>query len=255
LTLQKKGASDNTVTDGQDLDILANEIRRIYATDKPGAGNLIEEFLENSLNGISSDDKVQLLSQLASKFEQAGVCTAEEINVDQDILIRIFSFLLGKKVTQADLCSAELLQRLADSLNTMFDMLNQLVGVINMTFLGQHEGIETIRQVIGFHLGGGKQSRSLESYLGQISKAFLTAQRAFKLAAEKKVKEIMLELDPERIAASQGGGLKLGRLRKAESFELYVQKFEAFKSYFESGRFMEELLREFENNCQKLFLE
>lgn len=243
------------MTDAHDLDILANEIRLIYATDKPQASNLIEEFLESSLKGISSDDKVELLGQLASKFEQTGVDTAEEINVDQDILIRIFSFLLGKKVTQADLCSAELLQRLADSLNTIFDMLNQLVGVINMTFLGQHEGIETIRQVIGFHLEGEKQSRSLEDYLGQISKAFLTAQRAFKVAAEKKVKEIMLELDPQRIPASQGGGFRLGRLRKADSFDLYANKFEAFKDYFESGRFMEELLREFENNCQKLFLE
>jgi len=255
LTQQKKEASDKTVTDQHDPEVLANEIRRIYATGTPGAGNLIEEFLESSLNGISSDDKVKLLGQLASKFEQTEVCTAEEINVDQEILIRIFSFLLGKKVTQADLCSAELLQRLADSLNTMFDILNQLVGVINMTFLGQHEGIQTIRHVIGFHLEGEKQSRSLENYLGQISKAFLTAQQAFKVAAEKKVKEIMGELDPERIAASQGGGFKLGRQRKAESFELYVQKFETFKGYFESGRFMEELLREFENNCQKLFLQ
>jgi hypothetical protein len=191
LTQQKKEASNKTVTDQHDLELLANEIRRIYATDKPGAGNLMEEFLESSLTGISSDDKVKLLGQLASKFEQTDVCTAEEINVDQEILIRIFSFLLGKKVTQADLCSAELLQRLADSLNTMFDMLNKLVGVINMTFLGQHEGIETIRHVIGFHLEGEKQSRSLETYLGQISKAFLTAQQAFKVAAEKKVKEIM----------------------------------------------------------------
>jgi BMFP domain-containing protein YqiC len=243
------------VTKEHDLDIMANEIRQIYATDKLGAGNQIEEFLEGSLNGISRDDKVKLLGQLASKFEQTDVCKAEEINVDQEILTRIFSFLLGKKVTEADLCSAELLQRLADSLNTMFDMLNQLVGVINMTFLGQHEGIETIRQVIGYHLDGEKQAKSLEAYLGQISKAFLTAQQAFKVAAEKKVKEIMAELDPDRIAASQGGRFKLGRLRKAESFELYAQKFEAFKGYIESGRFMEELLREFENNCQKLFLE
>ena len=243
------------MTEEHDLEALANEIRQIYAAGKPGTGNLIEQFLETSLNGISSDDKVKVLGQLASKFEQTDVCRAEEINVDQEILIRIFSFLLGKKVTEADLCSAELLQRLADSLNTMFDMLNQLVGVINMTFLGQHEGIETIRQVIGYHLEGDKQSRSLQTYLGQISKAFLTAQRAFKVAAEKKVKEIMVELDPEQIAASQEGGFKLGRLRKAESFDLYVQKFEAFKGYFESGRFMEELLREFENNCQKLFLE
>jgi len=126
---------------------------------KRGAGNLIEQFLESSLNGISSTDKIELLGQLASKFEQTDVCRAEEINVDQEILIRIFSFLLGKKVTEADLCSAELLQRLADSLNTMFDMLNQLVGVINMTFLGQHDGIETIRHVIGFHLEGDKQSK------------------------------------------------------------------------------------------------
>ena len=241
--------------DQHDPDLLANEIRRIYAADKLGAESLIEEFLESSLTGISSEEKVKLLDELTSKFEKIDVCTAEEINVDQEILIRIFSFLLGKKVTQADLCSAELLQRLADSLNTMFDMLNQLVGVINMTFLGQHEGIETIRHVIGFHLEGEKQSKSLESYLGQISKAFLTAQQAFKVAAEKKVKEIMVELDPERIAASLRGGFKLGRLRKAESFDSYTDKYKAFKDWFESGRFMEELLREFENQCQKLFLQ
>jgi hypothetical protein len=65
----------------------------------------------------------------------------------------------------------------------------------------------------------------------------------------------MIELDPERIAASQGGGFKLGRMRKAESFELYTKKFDTFKDWVDSGRFMEELLREFEKNCQKLFLQ
>jgi hypothetical protein len=243
------------MTEQHNLELIAKEIQLLYNKDRLQAENLIEEFLESSFRETSSDEKIRLLDELASRFELTDICTAEEVNVDQEILIRIFSFLLGKKVTQADLSSAELLQRLADSLNTMFDMLNQLVKVINMTFLGQHEGMETIRQVIGFHLEGEGQSRSLESYLGQISKAFLTAQQAFKVAAEKKLREIMVELDPERIAASQDGGFKLGRLRKAESFELYTQKFEAFKSWVESGRFMEELLREFENNCQKLFLQ
>ncbi|UCF72424.1 MAG: hypothetical protein JSW35_09600 [Deltaproteobacteria bacterium] len=243
------------MTEQHNLDVLANQIRQIYHTDKLRAENLIEEFLESSLNGVSKDEKIKLLDELTSKFEATDVCTAEEVNVDQEVLIPIFSFLLGKKVTQADLSSAELLQRLADSLNTIFDMLNQLVGVINATFLGQGEGVQTIRQMIGFHLEGEDHTRSLESYLGQISKAFLTAQQAFKVAAEKKVKEIMVELDPERIAASQGSGFKLGRLRKAESFDLYADRFKAFKDWFESGRFMEELLREFENNCQKLFLQ
>jgi hypothetical protein len=237
------------------LELLAKEIRQIYGQDTLHAESRIEELLESSFDGIVSNEKIALLDELISKFKPTDTCTAEEVNVDQEILIRIFSLLLGKKVTQADLSSAELLQRLADSLNTMFDMMNQLVAVINKTFLGQNEDIETIRQVIGFHLEGENQTSSLESYLGQISKAFLTTQQAFKVAAEKKVKEIMIELDPERIAASQSSGFKLGRLRKAESFELYATKFKAFKDWIDSGRFMEELLREFENNCQKLFLQ
>jgi hypothetical protein len=243
------------MTEQYDLELLAKRIQQIYNTDRLRAENLIEEFLETSIKGISSDEKFALLNELTRKFEASEACAAEDVNVDQEILIRIFSFLLGKKVSQADLSSAELLQRLADSLNTIFDILNQLVGVINMTFLGQREGVETIRQVIGFHLEGEKHARSLETYLGQINKAFLTAQQAFKIAAEKKVKEIMIELDPERIAAPAGRGFKFGRLRKAESYELYAKKFEAFKKWFDSGLFMKELLREFENNCQKLFLQ
>lgn len=239
----------------KDLNQLAKQIRQIHASDRLHAEDRIEEFLESSLAGVSRDEKMRIVGELVSRFEANRVHCAEDVTVDREILTRVFSFLLGKKVSQADLSSAELLQRLADSLNTIFDMLNQLVSVINMTFLGQHEGIETIRQVIGFHLEGENQSRSLESFLGQINKAFLTAQQAFKIAAEKKVKEILVELDPERIAASAGGGFKLGRLRKAESFDLCTNKFKAFKDWLESGRFMEELLREFENNCQKLFLQ
>jgi len=239
----------------KDLNQLAKQIRQIHASDRLHAEDRIEEFLESSLAGVSRDEKMRIVGELVSRFEANRVHFAEDVTVDREILTRVFSFLLGKKVSRADLSSAELLQRLADSLNTIFDMLNQLVSVINMTFLGQQEGIETIRQVIGFHLEGENQSRSLESFLGQINKAFLTAQQAFKIAAEKKVKEILVELDPERIAASAGGGFKLGRLRKAESFDLYTNKFKAFKDWLESGRFREELLREFENNCQKLFLQ
>ena len=234
---------------------LAQKIRQIYVSDRLQAENLIEKFLENSLIRISSDEKIKILDELTSKFELNAPSRAEEVNVDQVILARIFSFLLGKKVSQADLSSAELLQRLAESLNTIFDMLNQLVSVINRTFLGEREGVETIRQVIGFHLEGEDHTRSLENYLGQISKAFLTTQQAFKIAAEKKLREILVELDPEGTAASMDRRFKFGRLRKAELFELYDKKFKAFKNWVDSGRFMEELLREFENNCQRLFLQ
>ncbi len=237
------------------LDKLADEIRQIYTSDRLQAENLVEQFLENTLSEISHDEKLEIIDKLTRKFKGDGTFPLERLNLDQEVVTRIFSFLLGRTVSQAELSSDELLQRLADSLNTIFDMLNQLVSVINRVFLGQRQGAETIRQMIGFHLEGDDHTRSLEGYLGQINKAFLTAQQAFKYAAEKKMMEILVELEPDRIAASARGGLKIGRLRKAEHFELYAEKYKAFKKWVDSGRYIEELLREFENNCQKLFLQ
>jgi hypothetical protein len=237
------------------LDQMAHDVRQIYLSDPLQAENLIEEFLEQSFRELSTDERITVVDELCSKFEADATCTLENVIVDREVLSRIFSFLLGRQVSQAELSSDELLQRLADSLNTIFDMLNQLISVINMTFLGQHEGVQTIRQVIGFHLEGGPSSQSLESYLGQINKAFLIAHQAFKLAGEKKVSQILAELDPKQIAAGAGGGFRFGPLRKADCFDKYADKYEVFEKYFNSGRFTEELLREFENNCQKLFLQ
>jgi len=235
-----------------ELEQLADRIRQIHASDPSGAEKAIQGFLEGSLAGIPKDEKIKVLGELIRNFESS---VAGEVCMDQVVLTRICSFLLGKKVSQAELSSAELLQRLADSLNTIFDMLNQLVSVINRTFLGERQGVETIRQVIGFHLEGEDNAKSLESFLGQINKAFLSAQEAFKMATEKKVREILVEFDPEQIARASGGRFKLGPMRRAESFELYADKFKTLRKWFDSGRFMEEVLREFENNCQKLFLE
>jgi hypothetical protein len=255
LTLRNPKTGTKIMAEPPNLDKLADEIRNIYTSDRLQAENLIEQFLQNTLGDISNDDKLEMIDKLTRKFKVDGTFTLENLNLDQEVLSRIFSLLLGRNVSQAELSSDELLQRLADSLKTIFDMLNQLVSVINRTFLGQREGAETIRQMIGFHLEGDDHTRSLEGYLGQINKAFLTAQQAFKHAAEKKMKEILVELEPDRITASARGGLKFGRLRKAEYFELYTEKFNAFKKWVDSGRYIEELLREFENNCQKIFLQ
>lgn len=237
------------------IEILADGIRRVYSSHPSQARDLVEGFLEGELAGKSPADKLGVLKDLMRKFEKKNTPDNEEIGVDQTILTRIFSFLLGKKVTSEDMSSSELLNRLADSLNTVFDSLNQLVGVINTTFLGQQNGLQTIRQVIGFRLEGeDRSSGSLETYLGQISKAFLTAQKAFKTAAETKILEILDEMDPERLKEAVDGSFKFGSFRKAETFDLYTERYEALKKWIASGRFMEELMREFEKNSQKLFL-
>ena len=231
---------------------LANDIREIHASDRLQAEALVETYLERKMNELSGRERMRLLKELAFVFNRADSDTSSGTNLREEVFSQLFSLLLGRKVSQVDLSSPELLERLAESLNTIFDTLNKLVSVINGSLFGEHAGEETIRKVLCFELEREKESKSLESYLGQISKAFLIAQQAFKKAAYTRVREILLEMDPCRIASVSGGGLRLGPLRKAESFEIYEERYNKVKKWFESGRFMEELLREFENNCQEL---
>ena len=88
-------------------------------------------------------------------------------------MTRMFGLLLGRSVAPDDLTSTELLGRMAESLNTIFDSLNQLISVINMSFTGNAEtGDQTIRQFIGFHLEGDDQTKPLEEYLGTDQQGF-----------------------------------------------------------------------------------
>lgn len=233
---------------------LAAEIRRIYLSDTSRAEELINGYLEKKLAGLSSEDRMAHLRKLMGMFspgDENNECS-ELPEMEEELLSRVASLLLGREVSQADLSSNELFQRLAESLNTIFDTLNQLVRVINATLFSEGTGDETIRYVIGSHLERGTETKSLETYLGQIQKAFLTTQQAFRNAAHARVKALLDELDPGKISETGGSGFKFGPLRKAECFEMYEKKFRLCQKWFESGRFMEEFMREFENNCQKL---
>lgn len=231
---------------------LASEIRQLYQSDPCHSEAVIEAYLEKRMSRLAPESRVKLLHKLKDEFDTAHALPSAGSDMEEGVLLKVFSLLLGRDVSQADLSSKEMLQRLAESLNTIFDTLNQLIRVINMTLFGQGAGDETIRYVIGSHIKGGDHTKSLESYLGQIQKAFLTTQQAFKSAAATRVGEILDELDPDKIAETGGGGLKFGPLRKAEYFEIYESKFRSCKKWFESGRFMEAFLREFEKNCLKL---
>ena len=230
---------------------IIDEIRHIYAADHFKAEAGIERYLEKRLRTLPVNKKIALLKKLAKEYNDSPATDGINSTTEEEILSRLFSLVLGGKVAKVDISSAELLQRLAESLNTIFDKLNQLVGLINSTFQGQTSGEETIRQVIGFHLESEEQLKSLESYLGQINNAFLLTREAFKKAATKTVSSILSELDPDRIDQATESGLKFGPLRKAELFEIYENKYKICRDWFESGRFIESFLREFEKNCQQ----
>ena len=170
---------------------------------------------------------------------------------EEEILIQVFTLLLGRHVAHLNLPAAELLERLAASLNTVFDSLNRLIGAIQSTLVRCRGPEETIRHAISDHLGSDEDRlKLLEDHIGQISRAFLLTQQAFKTAAERIVHKMLQELDPATIGKEPPKGLHFGPFRKAESFEAYEQKFQQCQKWFESGRFMEDLMREFERACE-----
>ena len=238
------------MSDHISVDRLAQEIRQIYSKDSRQAEERIAAYIQKQLVTLSATEKISVLERITEQFGASVPGSADPAYLDDEVLTRLFSLVLGDKVTRADLSSADLLQRLAESLNTIFDALNKLVAVIDSTLLGKVRGEETIRQVIGFHLDGQDQTQSLESYLGQINKAFLLAQQASKDAASQVVGKILQELDPEKISQKAKGGLKFGPLRKAELYDVLEHEINQCRQWYESGRFKQDLQREFEKNCR-----
>lgn len=227
---------------------LAEEIRRLYQADPSAAPQAIAALLRSRLGDRPAPDGKRALQQIMAQFTPKK--SPPGGSEDAEVLTRVVGLLLGRKVTPDDLSSEEMLQRLAQSLNTIFNALNQLIRVINATLSGGGDGEQTIRQFIGDHLEGEDRTQSLEAYLGRINDAFLASQEAFKRAVSAKVGQIMQAIDPEKVAAERSGGLKIGPLRKAEDFDILKEKIDRIKRWYDSGRFMEDFLREFEKHCQ-----
>jgi len=263
------------------------EIRLIYNLDPSKAEGLIEEYLTDRLKDIPLAERIGIMKTLASHFGEEvpqgegtghvapaghkeggarGEKTTEEEtavqrdsggSLDKKIFSELGAVLLGQRVTQADLSSQETLEKLAKSLDTLFNKLNELIRVIHFSFLGFLGGeseIETIRYVIGSTLEENAKPNSLESYIDQIKKAFLDVHKAFQSAIEFEVTQILNELDPNRIGLEANTGISLAPMKKARAFEIYNEKYEKCKKWFEAGRFMEDLLREFEKSFKKLYI-
>jgi hypothetical protein len=233
---------------------LAKELRAIYQSDPLRSDVLMETFLEQRLKAYDRARQLLCLHELVGLFGKGGGEGAPRTEgLGSEEFSRLFSLLLGKRISAADLSSTELVEKLARSLNTVFDTLNQIIGVINGTLMGRQSGDETIRTIIGSNLEGEGGDASLQGYLNRIQKAFLVAHEAFKQAIRGKLDEVLTELDPDRIARSSERGLKFGPLRKAELFDIYAEKFQACKTYHQSGRLLADLTREFEKNCQRAY--
>ena len=231
---------------------LVRDIRAIYAQAPEQAPERIEALLKEHLGPLPPDQARATVEQIMTRFPDSTDQGSGDSSVsDKLMLAKVFKMILGSDYSQQELTACQMLERLALSLNTVFDMLNRLISSINSTLSGEDDESEhTIRQFIGFHMEDEDNTQPLEAYLGQINQAFLTTQQAMKQAVHAKMEQVLEAIDPEKIAVEQGHGLKFGPLRKAEAYEILKEKIEQLQLWFSSGRFMEDFLREFERHCQ-----
>ena len=242
------------------LQSAAAEIRKIYKANPPVSAASIEMYIEEHLKQENPEEKLSFVKELAQLFVVApetlnpppAICEAGEFPGQKEYS-RLFTLLFGRNITKFDLSCEEHLEKLAQSLNTIFNSLNQIIGVIHVTLLGEQSELETIRHIIGSEVENHEKSDSLQTYLDQIQRAFLVAHRAYQEAAKSKVRQILEEISPDKISEGIGSSLKFGPLRKAELFESYKEKHALCERWLESGRLMEEVLRDFEKICQKLY--
>ncbi len=175
----------------------------------------IEIHLNEALANLDKNSRREALDRLIREFERDTTAKplplTESVRppqgnmaIDGHLLARVIKLLLGLNVSQADVQSGELLENLAESINTVLKALNQLSSTINTTLVGQQDSDQPIRQVIGYYLEGASHGQPLDAYISQIDKAFHESQEASRKAAHAKVEEILNQLSPEKIAQNTG---------------------------------------------------
>ena len=238
------------------IDQLAGEIWDIYVSDAANAEGRIEAFLESRLGPLPEMEKKEALARLMGEYRGVPDPETRELLADNQVMGHVFSLLLGKDVSATRLSASELIQKLASSLNTIFDSMNRLIRTINRTLYGKPSesisGDKTIRQVIGSHISGGTEMTSIEDHLKQINRAFLISQEAFKASVRSTMTRVLDEIDPEMIDLSAGSRFSVGPFRRAKLFDVYKSRYDQIKKWFASDKFMADFLREFEKNCQLL---
>ena len=164
------------MSDEKWVETLALEIRRIGLSGAPDLETAIEKYLAGELRGREVEERLRILELLAQKFGMSSKVVSSTEGVETIAptasieVTRLVSLVLGKPLRENDINSKEIYEKFSGALTTLFDTLNEIISVINITLMGQSPELETIRKVIGSNIEGGEKV-SLKEYLDRIQKA------------------------------------------------------------------------------------
>lgn len=238
---------------GDITDKLYDEVIKLADIETASLPAAVESLLLRELDRMPLDERLRSLELLANRLSGGLQMETGDGSVGSAQMSRLFSMLLGKDLSAETISSGDTTEKFVAAMNMIFDSLNRIIRVMQTTLTGEREELETIRQVIGSQLERYEGTMSVREYLDQIQQAFLISHQSFQQAARNVAEELLNELDPNRISASTGSGLRFGPLRKAELFDIYQEKHQRLTGWLQSEQFSERLLREFEGICRKSY--
>jgi len=230
---------------------LAIRVRDMFASSPWEARGRIESFLLEELEDLDPLARLEMAKGIRASLAAEPLGSAPRLPEESGVLGTLMSLLLGDRVPDQDMNSQEFLEQLGHSLNTLFDTLNELVQTVEHNLKGRQDESATIRTVIASEVSGKGSARPLHEHLDQIREAFLVAHKSFQESSAEVMREVLRALSPEKLESKAGGGLRFGALKKAELFDLYKAQYENIVMWFETGRYRDHLLREFEKSCQR----
>ncbi len=236
-----------------DIDRLEHEIREMFHARRLSFAVELERHIENSLSSLSWKERADMVETVAQRFKKTTSEYGDGADSPSPDFVKLACLMLGRKIDATDLTSADASEKLAQSVNAVFDMLNQIMIVIRNTLPVSEGEQETIRYIIGSHIEGQGEENSLQLYLSQIREAFLTVHKAAVTAAASVVQHVLSGLDPDGIAAATGSSLKLWPMSEGKLFSAYKEKYKTCKEWCGTGGVEEEFLREFEKAYQALY--
>lgn len=234
---------------------LAREIRAIYRADPDGARERIEACLLERAADVEPSRQLALVEALQTHFTLEPPLPLEAGSHETAQLRGLLAKLLGRHMVGTESTTDAMMDQLLASLNRIFDSVNEIVGVIQGTLMGEQDQVQTIRRLIHSDITESRSTGAIEKYLSQIKHAFLLSNQAFHLAARNEIRKILEELDPDKPGNEEEHGFKFGFLKKSDHLDELRTRFDRVKRWFESERFTEDLSREFERMCQKLSTE
>jgi len=230
---------------------LAEEIQEVHSGISKASRHEkvlgIREFLDNRLGKSDIENRRQTVERLRDYFGKPL-----PLPTTSTPLRDVAGMILGSEVLDArDLDDTEILERLKESFSTMFDALNQIVQSLHGAGgpAGKLTADKTIRMIIGDRLSSEADTGNLyiQAYLDHIKKAFESVKKAFEEALHDKIKEMLHEISPERLAEDLGKRtLMLGPLYKAALFDCFEKRYSHISLFVDQGHFTREVMLAFE---------